>query len=141
MCGIVGDNRAQNLFNEVQSHIYSRRDPTRRNDAAVYKALVALDDNGWIDGRERIEGAPASQPLPTTRLPNKLTSLWQLAKPFVGQRISKNGHRSELVAVARGTVRGLGYPRLEREGTRVMVSWSGKTGEEVKTAAIPTADD
>jgi hypothetical protein len=60
---------------------------------------------------------------------------------IVGQRISKNERRSDLFFVARGTVGGLGYPRLERAGTRVMVSWSGKTGEEVKTAEIPSADD
>jgi hypothetical protein len=60
---------------------------------------------------------------------------------IVGQRISKNGHRGELFVLARGTVRGLGYPRLERAGFRVMVSWSGTTGEEMKTAEMSGADD
>jgi hypothetical protein len=55
---------------------------------------------------------------------------------MVAQRVSDNGPESAPFVLAHGTVRGLGYPRVQRIGEAVMVSWSGKDGKEVKTALI-----
>jgi hypothetical protein len=58
---------------------------------------------------------------------------------LVAQRVSRNGPESVPFVLARGTVRGLGYPRLQRIGESVMVCWSGNDGKEVKTALISAA--
>ena len=55
---------------------------------------------------------------------------------IIGQYVSANGHRDLPFVIARGTPRGLGYPRLERSHDGVMVSWSGSTGKDVKTAIV-----
>jgi len=55
---------------------------------------------------------------------------------IVARRVSVTGEQGEDFTIARGTESGLGYPRLQKAGGTIMVSWSGKTGHDVKTAII-----
>lgn len=58
---------------------------------------------------------------------------------IVGERISKSGQRSDEFTIASGTETGLGYPRTQRLGDQLIVSWNGKAGKDVKTAIIRSA--
>ena len=55
---------------------------------------------------------------------------------IVGERISSSGEPGGRFTIASGTEAGLGYPRAQRVGNQILVSWSGKTGKEVRTAII-----
>jgi hypothetical protein len=55
---------------------------------------------------------------------------------IVGERVSNSGQQSGAFTVAKGTETGLGYPRVQRSGNQLMVSWSGKTSKDVKTALV-----
>lgn len=57
----------------------------------------------------------------------------------VGERISNAGQRSDEFTIASETDTGLGYPRTQRLGDQLIVSWNGKTGKDVKTAIIRSA--
>lgn len=59
---------------------------------------------------------------------------------IVGERISNAGQRSDEFTIASATDTGLGYPRSQRVGDQLIVSWSGKTGKDVKTATIRSAE-
>ncbi|MGC1418378.1 MAG: sialidase family protein [Candidatus Acidiferrum sp.] len=54
----------------------------------------------------------------------------------VGERISTSGQRSGTFTIASGSDTGLGYPRVQRVGKQLIVSWSGRTGKDVKTAIL-----
>jgi hypothetical protein len=55
---------------------------------------------------------------------------------MVGERISPLGERSGTFTIAGGTETSLGYPRAQRLGNQLVVSWGGKTGKAVRTAVI-----
>lgn len=55
---------------------------------------------------------------------------------IVGERVSPSGQRSGMFTIASGTETSLGYPRAQRLGNQLVLSWSGKTSKEVKTALI-----
>jgi hypothetical protein len=55
---------------------------------------------------------------------------------MVGERISPSGQRSGTFTIASGTETGLGYPRAQRLGNQLIISWGGKTGKVVRTAVI-----
>jgi BNR repeat-like domain len=55
---------------------------------------------------------------------------------IVGERIPSSGRGSGKFTIAGGTETGLGYPRVQRFGQQLLVSWSGKTGKDVKTALV-----
>jgi hypothetical protein len=66
---------------------------------------------------------------------------WFDESEFIGRGNSRSAcfrewSESPALVVAKGTVRGLGYPRLQRLGESAMVSWGGKDGKEVKTGMI-----
>ncbi|HTQ60476.1 MAG TPA: sialidase family protein [Candidatus Solibacter sp.] len=54
----------------------------------------------------------------------------------IGERISSSGKRNGTFTIANGTETSLGYPRVQRLGNQLVVSWGGKTGKAVKTALI-----
>lgn len=60
---------------------------------------------------------------------------------IVGESVSVTGQQSGYFTIASGTESGLGYPRLQKAGDHLMVSWSGNTGHDVKTAIIRGAKD
>ena len=60
---------------------------------------------------------------------------------ILGRKIASNGQLGKEFIIATGTERGLGYPRMQRTGKSVIVSWSGKTGLDVRTAIIEAAND
>lgn len=60
---------------------------------------------------------------------------------LVAQRSTKREPNDAPSVVAQGTVRALGYPRLQRFGNSAMVCWSGNDGKEVKTALIAPRGD
>jgi hypothetical protein len=55
---------------------------------------------------------------------------------MVGERISPSGQRSGMFTIASGTETSLGYPRAQRLGNQLIISWGGKTGKVVRTALI-----
>jgi hypothetical protein len=57
---------------------------------------------------------------------------------IVGQYVSAKGVQRSRFTIASGSLRELGYPRLQRTGPNVLISWSGKTGQNVQTATIQT---
>ncbi len=60
---------------------------------------------------------------------------------ILGRKIAANGQLGKEFVIATGTERGLGYPRMQRTGKTVIVSWSGKTGLDVRTAIIEASND
>lgn len=55
---------------------------------------------------------------------------------IVGERISNSGRLGGTFTIASGGDSGLGYPRVQRLGNQLVVSWSGKAGRDVKTSLI-----
>jgi hypothetical protein len=55
----------------------------------------------------------------------------------VGERISASGQRNGMFTVASDTETSLGYPRAQRLGNQLVVSWGGgRTSQAVKTALV-----
>jgi BNR repeat-like domain len=55
---------------------------------------------------------------------------------MVAERISPSGERSGMFTIASGTDTSLGYPRAQRHGNQLVISWGGKTGKVVRIALI-----
>ena len=55
---------------------------------------------------------------------------------IVGERIANSGQRSGTFTIASGAETGLSYPRVQRLGNQLIVSWSGETGKDVTTALV-----
>jgi len=55
---------------------------------------------------------------------------------LVGEQISSSGQTNSTFTIASGTESSLGYPRVQRFGNQLLISWGGKTAAVVRTAII-----
>jgi len=58
------------------------------------------------------------------------------ATRLVARTISPSNVIGQKYVIDAGTEQGLGYPRIQRMGKSAMITWSGKTGADVRTAVI-----